>query len=102
MTSYCWVKDTYYLPWSKRVPKYQSEPRQMVPYYQWMPFILLLQVSRMFLPARCYASAGTSYGPCPCLRLSVCLSVTSLCFIEIRAYSKEFFGVHNFKSSCMM
>ena len=45
VTSYCWVKDTYYLPWSKPIPKYASDPRQMIPYYQWIPFILLFQVS---------------------------------------------------------
>ena len=45
MTSYCWVKNTYYLPWSKPIPTYESEYRQMVPYYQWIPFILLGQVA---------------------------------------------------------
>ena len=44
MTSYCWVKNTYYLPWSKPIPKFDNEYRQMVPYYQWIPFILLSQV----------------------------------------------------------
>jgi len=34
-----------------------------------------------FLPARRYASAGTSYGPVS-VCLSVCLSVTSRCSIE--------------------
>jgi len=44
MTSYCWVKNTYYLPWNKPIPKYDADYRQMVPYYQWIPFILLGQV----------------------------------------------------------
>jgi len=44
MTSYCWVKNTYYLPWDDHVPMYDDERRQMVPYYQWIPFILLAQV----------------------------------------------------------
>ena len=39
---------------------------------------------------------GTSHGP-----VSVCLCL-SVCLCPCRAYSKEFFGVHNFKSSCMM
>jgi len=42
-TSYCWVKNTYYLPWDDRVPMSDTEKRQMVPYYQWIPFILLAQ-----------------------------------------------------------
>jgi len=45
MTSYCWVKNTYYLPWDDHVPMYDDDRRQMVPYYQWIPFILLAQVS---------------------------------------------------------
>jgi len=44
MTSYCWVKNTYYLPWTKPIPRFDSDYRQMVPYYQWIPFILLAQV----------------------------------------------------------
>ena len=52
MTSYCWVKNTYYLPWSKPIPKYDSDYRQMVPYYQWIPFILLAQVCEYFTNRR--------------------------------------------------
>jgi len=44
MTSYCWVKNTYYLPWDDQVPMGDTEKRQVVPYYQWIPFILLAQV----------------------------------------------------------
>jgi len=44
MTSYCWVKNTYYLPWDDQVPRLDTEKRQMVPYYQWIPIILLAQV----------------------------------------------------------
>jgi len=48
MTSYCWVKNTYYLPWSKPVPRFDYEYRQIIPYYQWIPFILAIQVSPLF------------------------------------------------------
>lgn len=53
-TNYCWVKNTYYLPWSSDLPppeELNATPapgvaqRQWVPYYQWVPFILLAQVS---------------------------------------------------------
>ena len=44
MTSYCWVKNTYYLQWDDQVPMWDTEKRQMVTYYQWIPFILLAQV----------------------------------------------------------
>jgi len=48
MTSYCWVKNTYYLPWDDQVPMSDTGKRQMVPYYQWIPFILLSQVTGRF------------------------------------------------------
>ena len=35
--NYCWVKNTYYLPWEKEIPK-ESEARQWILYYQWVPF----------------------------------------------------------------
>ena len=41
---YCWVRNTYYLPWTKPIPRFDSDYRQMIPYYQWIPFILLAQV----------------------------------------------------------
>ena len=49
--SFCWVKNTYYLPWNKRIPpRDDTENRQMVTYYQWIPFILLGQAIFFYLP----------------------------------------------------
>lgn len=48
---YCWVKNTYYLPFEKYIPKEeQSELRHMIPYYQWMPIILLIQALMFYIP----------------------------------------------------
>ena len=47
----------------------------------------------VFLPARRHASAVLAVHSCLSVRLSQ---------VGARAYSKEFFGVHNFKISCMM
>ncbi len=41
--SYCWVKNTYYVPFDEDIPK-AWEPHRVIPYYQWIPFILLAQV----------------------------------------------------------
>ena len=43
--SFCWVRNTYYLPWHKRIPRdWDDDSKQYVLYYQWIPFILLGQV----------------------------------------------------------
>ena len=47
--SYCWVRNTYYLPWHEEVPR-PHEDRQTIHYYQWMSFILLGQALFFYLP----------------------------------------------------
>ena len=49
MDSYCWVKNTYYLPWHDRIP-HQYEDRKYIIYYQWLPFILLGQAMMFYAP----------------------------------------------------
>lgn len=52
---YCWVKNTYYLPWNDQVPRDGAfDQRQMIPYYQWMPFILLAQVWKVVFWSQWY------------------------------------------------
>ena len=48
--SYCWVKNTYYLPLDEHIPK-EGEPRDYIPYYQWIPFILLAQAVGFYMPS---------------------------------------------------
>ena len=47
--NYCWVKNTYYLPWENVVPfkddEDNSQHKEYVQYYQWIPFILIAQVT---------------------------------------------------------
>ena len=47
--AYCWVKNTYYLPFNEYIPNEveytdQHEGASELPYYQWLPFIMLAQV----------------------------------------------------------
>ena len=50
-TSFCWVRNTYYVPLDERLPK-PDEPREhVIPYYQWVPFILLIQALFFYLPS---------------------------------------------------
>lgn len=48
--SYCWVRNTYYLPFEEDVPRV-GEERQMVVYYQWIPIILLAQALLFYMPS---------------------------------------------------
>ena len=41
--SYCWVKNTYYIPYEQAIPR-EEEARDYIHYYQWTAFILLIQV----------------------------------------------------------
>ncbi len=45
----CWVSNTYYLPFSSRVPKNKAEAHK-IGYYQWIPMILLTQSILFFVP----------------------------------------------------
>jgi len=60
-TSYCWVKNTYYLPWSSEVPK-EDEERQMITYYQWIPFILLGQAMLFYGPTMIWRALNSKAG----------------------------------------
>jgi len=52
-TNYCWIKNTYYLPWNKDVPMPldTTTEKQMITYYQWIPFILIGQALLFYLPS---------------------------------------------------
>ena len=48
--AYCWVKNTYYLPFDEYIPDETTYAEEIegdaeLPYYQWLPFIMLGQVS---------------------------------------------------------
>lgn len=60
-TNYCWVKNTYYLPWESEVPR-QTDYRQMVPYYQWIPFILLAQAVLFYVPTLIWHGLNSKSG----------------------------------------
>ena len=51
MNDICWVSNTYYIPLDQKVPKFERERRQNeLRYYQWIPFILLLQAFCFYFP----------------------------------------------------
>lgn len=51
VNSYCWIKDTYHLPIEEYIPHEDEEnKRDMISYYQWVPFILMCQALLFYLP----------------------------------------------------
>ncbi|XP_023933040.1 innexin unc-9-like [Lingula anatina] len=46
---YCWVKNTYFLPFEERIPSAEL-PRAHIGYYQWVPHILLFQAVLFCIP----------------------------------------------------
>jgi hypothetical protein len=46
----CWVHNTYYVPWDESVPE-DHVAKEMVSYYQWVPFILLCQALLCYFPS---------------------------------------------------
>lgn len=51
-TSYCWIRNTYYLPWNEEIQtkREREKDRNMITYYQWIPFILIGQAILFYLP----------------------------------------------------
>ena len=51
--NYCWIRNTYSLPYEEYIPR-ENEPekraRGLVPYYQWIPIILLVQALLFYMP----------------------------------------------------
>lgn len=60
--SYCWIKNTYYLPFEEYIPhEHESDKRQMIPYYQWVPLILLAQALLFYMPCMVWRTLNGRY-----------------------------------------
>lgn len=47
--SYCWIQNTYYLPFRENIPN-EYDKKCMIAYYQWVPMILLVQAVFFYAP----------------------------------------------------
>ncbi|XP_013415361.1 innexin unc-9 [Lingula anatina] len=47
--NYCWIKNTYYIPFEERIPG-ADLPRPHIGYYQWVPIVMLLQALLFYFP----------------------------------------------------
>jgi len=55
--SFCWIRNTYYVPFADEIPSRTPERYQrMIPYYQWVPMILLVQALLFYLPISVWRS----------------------------------------------
>jgi len=56
--SYCWIRNTYFLPFDADIPtdvrleRGQQRRPDRLPYYQWVPLILLVQALGFYFPYR--------------------------------------------------
>ena len=57
----CWVSNSYNLPTSKDIPKPQ-EDRDMIAYYQWIPWSLLIQAFLFYVPRLVWRSFYSKAG----------------------------------------
>lgn len=58
----CWISNTYYLPWKERVPGPNDLKKTHISYYQWVPFILLLQALMFYTPSILWHSMSIKTG----------------------------------------
>jgi len=46
----CWISSSYYIPFDKPLPSRYEQTPEKIPYYQWVPFILLCMMFLFYLP----------------------------------------------------
>jgi len=53
--NYCWIQNTYFIPHDIDLPKSQSYRNEsQLSYYQWVPYVLALQMFMFYLPRTCW------------------------------------------------
>ena len=59
--SFCWVNNTYYLPFHEYIPR-ENEDRHRITYYQWIPWILLSQAFFFWIPSALWHGFNSKAG----------------------------------------
>ena len=61
--SYCWVRNTYYLTFEEYIPhEGEGHLRHMIPYYQWVPIILLVSALMFYFPCMLWRTMNIRSG----------------------------------------
>ncbi|CAF1074304.1 unnamed protein product [Rotaria sordida] len=58
----CWISSSYYIPFEKPLPTRYQQPPEKIPYYQWVPFILLCMMFLFYLPGFVWRNLNKSCG----------------------------------------
>ncbi len=63
VNSYCWVQNTYYIPWKNDIPMDPAQrSRNPIIYYQWVPLILMVQAVLFYIPAAIWRGLNSKGG----------------------------------------
>ncbi|CAF0902754.1 unnamed protein product [Adineta steineri] len=58
----CWISSSYYLPFDQPLPsRYEKRPEN-IPYYQWVPFILLCMMFLFYMPGFIWRNLNKACG----------------------------------------
>ena len=61
--SFCWVNNTYFLPFEDEIPKdHEPHLRKEIIYYQWVPLILLVQAVLFYFPCQLWRAFNSKAG----------------------------------------
>uniref|UniRef100_A0A158R4F1 Innexin n=1 Tax=Syphacia muris TaxID=451379 RepID=A0A158R4F1_9BILA len=72
--SYCWVQNTYWVPFEEYIPQMpEDRERRQIGYYQWVPFALAIAALMFHMPATVWRMLSTQSG----LNMSLVLQVAS-------------------------
>lgn len=58
----CWISSSYYLPFEKPLPTRYEKTPEKIPYYQWVPFILLCMMFLFYIPGFVWRNLNKSCG----------------------------------------
>uniref|UniRef100_A0A1I8H775 Innexin n=1 Tax=Macrostomum lignano TaxID=282301 RepID=A0A1I8H775_9PLAT len=93
--NYCWVQNTYYVPFDSGVPKEHSERRdRKIGYYQWVPFVLACEALLFYLPCILWRLLNWQTGVNFRALSRMALEAQSLAQAEVRARAVHSMASH--------
>ncbi|ELT87274.1 hypothetical protein CAPTEDRAFT_93312 [Capitella teleta] len=91
--SVCWISSTYYVPMDHQLPM-PEDPKLMVSYYQWVPFILLFMALFFYIPSLLWRFLSKRSGLNVAATLDAALAGQRTNYADIRDKTTRYM-VHN-------